>query len=805
MKKITTSVLIVLLLGISAHGEVFTNYYSRNNFLMTSPGAFNEGLLGFSNPANLGFLKSTESRFYWSSDGVDAGSFGNWGFFFGAPNIGFGSQRQEFGDYHVTDYRFTLGFGSDIHCLGIGYGWSSGDKDIIGREKILSVGSIMRPFDFLSFGLVGNFSMQSPWNEGIAELGIRPLGTSRLTLFADAVLERGMRVEDVPWSLGTAIEVVDGINLTGRYFENESFTLGLSIDFGTGGLGSQTHYDKNSDLTHYTYYLRTGGMRHSIFPTMIEKDKRYLPLNLKGRVDYQKYVWFDNKTFRFMDILKDIKAGIDDPRLAAIVINLSGMRALPEHAWEIREELKKAQAAGKKVFVFIDNAGMTSYHLASVADKIILDPIGSLALYGYAANRTYFKGTLEKLGLGFDEWRFFKYKSAAEVLSRDKMSEADYEQRQDFVDDLYETVRNDICTSRRLTNTQFDELINNHVYYLSDMALKAGLVDTLARWSDKDKIIARFMGRGLRGISAERLLANALPSKKWGEKPKIAVVYGLGECAMDSGIKARWLERVINSVAGNSSIKAVVFRVESPGGDGTASDMVAEAIKKCARIKPVIVSQGQIAGSGGYWISMYGDKIIAGPNTLTGSIGVIGGWLYDKGIGEKTGMTSDFVKRGDHADLQTGIRLPLLGFTVPYRNLDKEERDMVEKLFEEHYDVFVNKVAVGRNMTPEEVRKIAEGHFYSGIDGKANGLVDEIGGIMTALAIARKDAGLKPDDEVEIIEIPKYKGLFDFGSKLPSSPISLENDPIYRYLKIISANPGLPIPMMTPGTYPTFE
>jgi len=805
MKKLSTAIFVALLLATSANGEISSNYYSRNDFLMTSAGSFQEGLLGFSNPANLGFLKSAESRFYWSSDGVDASSFGNWGYFFGAPHLGFSVQRQEFNNLHVTDYRLSLGFGSEIHATGIAYGWSSGDNELIGREKILSLGSIMRPFDFLSFGLVGNFSLQSRWDEGIAELGIRPLRTSRLTLFADAALERGMKIKDAPWSLGTVVEIVDGINLTGRYFDSDAFTIGLSIDFGSGGIGSQTYYNKNSNLSHYSYYLRAGGMRPSIFPPRLEKGKRYLPLDMKGRVDYQKYVLFDKKTQRFMDILEDIQAAADDPRLALIALNLSDMKILPEHAWEIREELKKTQRTGKKIIVFIDNAEMTSYHLASVADKIVLDPIGSIALFGYNLNRTFFKGTLEKLGLGFDEWRFFKYKSAAEVLSRDKMSEADFEQRQDYVDDWYALMRDDVCKSRSLTPAQFDELIDNQAYFMAEGALEAGLVDTLARWSDKDKIIGRFIGKSLRRIDAGQLMANALPSRKWGEKPQIAVIYGLGECAMDTGIRARWLERVINSVSQNSSIKAVVFRVDSPGGDGMASDLVAEAIKKCARVKPVIVSQGQVAGSGGYWISMYGNKIIAGPNSITGSIGVIGGWLYDKGLGEKVGMTSDYVKRGEHADLGVGIRLPLLGLTVPARNLTPEERTIVEKLIMENYDVFVNKVAVGRNMKPDEVRKIAEGHFYSGIDGKKIGLVDEIGGLMTALTIARTDAGLKPDEEIEIVEIPKYKGLFDIGSRMPSLPVKFENDPVYQYIKMCSEHRGRPLPMLIPGTYPTIE
>jgi protease-4 len=252
-------------------------------------------------------------------------------------------------------------------------------------------------------------------------------------------------------------------------------------------------------------------------------------------------------------------------------------------------------------------------------------------------------------------------------------------------------------------------------------------------------------------------------------------------------------------------VKAVVFRVDSPGGDGLASDLVAEALKRCAKKKPVIISQGQVAGSGGYWISMYGDEIVAGPNSVTGSIGVIGGWIYDKGISEGIGMTSDFVKRGKHADMGYGITLPFLGLRIPARNLTRDERARAEEIIKDFYDIFVEKVASGRNMTVEEVKKIAEGHFYSGIDGKKIGLVDEIGGLMTALAIARMKAGIEADDEIDIIEMPKYKGWFDVMPDISPFSAELENNEVYQYLKMASERPGRPLPMLLPGTYPTID
>ena len=297
---------------------------------------------------------------------------------------------------------------------------------------------------------------------------------------------------------------------------------------------------------------------------------------------------------------------------------------------------------------------------------------------------------------------------------------------------------------------------------------------------------------------------NAVVPEQWGARPKIALVYGIGVCDMNSGIRARFLEREFLKLRDDNSVKAVVFRVDSPGGSGMASDVVVEALKKCAAEKPVIVSQGQVAGSGGYWISIYGNKILAGPNTITGSIGVIGGWIWDKGISEKLGMTSDHVQRGEHADLMSGVTLPLLGLTIPSRNLRVDERATVEEWIRDHYNDFVAKVADGRGKTKSQADSLAQGRFYSGVQGLENGLVDEIGGLMRALDIAKKDAGIDKDDDFELLQIPQNRGFIDLFSGIPGVK-TVQNDPVIRYLQMISENPYAPLDLMPPGSYPSLE
>jgi len=804
MKK-SCKILILSISLISLSVSTYSqnrSYYLRYDWLMTSPGVYHEGLLGFINPANLGLLYKPEWRFHWMTEGVDAWSIQNWGVFSGVKHAGLGIQRQEYGQYKVYDYKLAIGFGRPSGTVGFSYGWSTGE---VGHERMLTAGSIMRPNRFVSLGLIGSLSLQSKWNEGVAEIGIRPLGTPLLTLFADGAIEYKTKFADAPWSAGAMLEIIPGLNITGRYFENEAFTIALCLNFGKSSIAGQAYYDDNQNPAKYSYSLRFGGMRPSVAAEKADRDKRYVALSLKGLIDYNKYVLFDSGRLRFMDILEDIRAASNDPRVAAVAVNLSGLRVYPEHAWEIREELLRVRQTGRKVFVFIDQQGMTGYHLASAADAVIMDPEGYLNLPGYVLGSTYFKGTLEKLGLGFDEWRFHKYKSMAEVLSREGMSEADREQNQAYVDDWYEMVRGDVCRERSFTAEEFDELIDETIYFTPDMALEAGLVDTLARWTDRDKIIRSLMQRKLHAISPAGLFDRALPPRQWGDKPRIAIVYGIGDCDIDRGIKARWLERVFYKLARDRTVKAVVFRVDSPGGYGIASDMVAQAVKICADRKPVVVSQGQVAASGGYWLSMYADTIVAGPNTVTGSIGVIGGWLYDKSLSDKLGMSTDFVCRGKHADYNFDIRIPFTPLRVPARNLTGEERTKVEKLIGKYYESFAAKVAEARSMTVEEVHEIAEGRFYSGFDGVETGLVDKVGGLTEALKIVADMAGFVSDGDYDIVEIPKSKGLINFGRRSFPFPYSVENDPVIRYLEMLTENPGRPLPMLIPGTYPGLD
>ena len=796
MRPRTLLMILTFVFPALALGQArYPTFHEQSDFLLTSPGALKFGLYGFDNPALPSLLREPDLNFLWSDQTGTWSDFNRWGFFAAAPHIGFGVLHQKAGLRYVTDHRISLAAGNRTISYGVGYGWSGGYVQTYGRSKLVMFGTLIRPNSFLSFGLVGTVSTQSRGtNEGVVDLAARPFSSEVLTLFGDFALQSKQSLANGRWSAGAAIEPLAGVRLTGRYFDTKGFTVGIQLSLGRVGVTTQAHYDQDGKHSHNTYGIRIGA-----FDRTLLKPRRssYVNLNMLGPVKYQRFRFLDNSN-TLSALITGIEAAKQDPAVAGIAINASGLSAIGEMLWEAREKLKDFKSAGKRVIIFIDIASMNEYHFASVADRIVMDTQGRLQIGGYVAGRTFLKGTLEKIGIGYDEWRFFKYKSANESLSRETMSDADREQRQKLVDDSYRLAKTDICESRHLTPQQFDNMINNEVVYTAQDALKKGLVDTLGRWETVKDVITNLEGREKRYVSAGSLEAFVAPTdNRWSEPPKIAVVYALGACAMDDGITARKLVNDVQAVVNDPRVKAIVLRVDSPGGDPMASDYIAEALKKAKGKKPVVVSQGAVAASGGYWLSMYGDTIVAAPNTITGSIGVIGGWIYNRGIKETLGMSTDHVKAGDHADLGFGFSLPFIGLGLPDRNLTDIERARVEHLIRTLYREFTEKVATGRNKSVEYVESIAQGRVWSGYDASQNGLVDVLGSLETAITLAKEKAGIRKDQEVTIVELPK-KGLLDFSQFIPRLVgVKVEQkDPLMEHLKFLLQHNGQPMPVL---------
>jgi protease IV len=784
--------IVLTLTAISFSQNRFPSYYDQGRFNLTSPGAMRYGLYGADNPALLSTVNSPDLLFTWS-DQNGWGHIGHWGIFAAVPYFSFNLNREISSGYSVTDYKLNAGMGNSAFGLGIGYGWSNGDENFFGRSKLFTTGTFFRPTRYISAGIFGNFPSEGR-NEGIIDLAVRPFGNEFLSVFGDYVFRESSQAEDIRWSAGIALEMIPGIRITGRYFDRDFISTGLEFSLGRTGLSTQAHFRKD-EYSYNTYGIRIGSYDRNIFDHL-KKKEAFVELNLLGGMKYQRFQFLDNSN-TLKDFLSYIRAAREDKISAGVVLNLSGMSINREMIWELRKELQELKNSGKKIYVYFDRLDINGYHLASVADKIFMDPVGSLSIEGYLFGRTYFAGALDKIGIGFRELRYFKYKSAYESYAREEMSEGDEEQWGAILDTYYNLAADDISSSRNFSRAKFDSIVNHNPYFLPEEAVSWGLVDSLARFDRVKEIVKDIEGDDKYYISPGTLAEFRNPEDNyWGEKPAVAVIYALGVCAMDEGINARQLVKQVESAYLNKRIKAIVLRVDSPGGDALASDLISEKMKEHKYSKPVIVSQGYIAGSGGYWLSMYADTIVAAPNTITGSIGVIGAWVYNKDLKEKLGVTTDYLKRGEYADLLFGMTVPLIGLKLPDKDLTEYQESQFRIRIESMYKEFVKKVSDGRKKSYEQIEDIAQGRVWSGKDGLKNGLVDVLGNLNTAVDIAVKKAGLE-NEEYEIIEYPE-PGFIDFNIFLPRIPglqINTE-DPVLQDLKFRIENMGKPSPML---------
>lgn len=808
--------------------EHIPDYVGESRFFAGSPGATGGAAGAYFNPAVWAMMKRGEVAFSWNDRSTRESRLDNWGLFMGGGGFGFSMRRVEVPNglrceqnglrcgqlAGVMDYQFALAGGDRETAFGVAYTFTRGDDyPIMQRDKRLTLGSLWRPCRHASIGAATTFSLERDERLAVADLGLRPFGTPFATLFGDVSFNEMSQFDDFQWGGGIELEPFSGIRVAFKAEEHGfSARLGLTID--KLGFHVVPHYNEDDELASTSYLVRSGPLVSGLPVKAIFGHRgTFLKMKMKGHLSYQKAKHFDEKKHPLIDLLQEIEDAKNDPQVGGIALDLTdfysgwGWVSGPELIWELREKLIDFKTSGKKVIVYFERVGMWEYYLASVGDKIWMDPVGMIVLPGFNMGRTFWKNFFGKIGIGVDEWRFFKYKSAFEVLSRENMSEADREQRQELVDDFYDEFAKDIAATHRMSRAKFDSLINHEIVFLPDEAVKFGLVDTIGR-KDKAKKFAKEVSgkKHIHFMSYKSLLEERDERDEWGEPPRIALVYALGICDLKTGIRGRYTSRVLSKLAKNKRVKAVVLRADSPGGDALPSDLVDEQVKKVSKKKPMIVTQGNVAASGGYWISMNADEIFVSPYTITASIGVIGGWLYNDGFGDKIGFTYDHVQKGKHADLGGGIRLPFIGVQVPDRPLTDEERGKVETLMMKMYRNFMEKVAKGRNLETDYVDEVGQGRVYMGRRGLELKLVDRIGGLDDAIKLAKERANISPKRYVEIVEYPKRK-FIDFDALFKrSGPFGwlmknkIENKADYELevFKRMSRQSGMPLYMIPP-------
>lgn len=442
----------------------------------------------------------------------------------------------------------------------------------------------------------------------------------------------------------------------------------------------------------------------------------------------------------------------------------SGFAALKE----VREAIESFTAAGKPVKAHLDYAGTREFYLASVADELVLDPYGAVVMPGLASQPMFFAGTFEKLGIGVQVTRVGKYKSAVEPYTLRQMSPENRAQIQKLLDDVWATLTTSVEQARKLPAGTLQKAVDAKGLIRAEDALKLKLVDRIAYL---DEMLAELKAAtGRQGTNqpfkqialkdyARLVSGGGLTAKRQGEgkielspgsRGKIAIVYAEGEIVDGNGNEEGFVyggktSRLLRQIRQDDSISAVVLRVNSPGGSVTASEAILREIRLIHKSKPVVVSMGTVAASGGYWIATASDRVFAEPTTITGSIGVFGLFLNFQGLAtEKLGLTFDTVKTGKFADAATIIRPKT-----------EEELTVFQSAVDWVYEQFIGKVTEARKLDRQVVEEIAQGRVWSGSEALKLKLVDELGGLADAVKYTAGKAGL--GDNFRVAEYPHKK------------------------------------------------
>ena len=436
------------------------------------------------------------------------------------------------------------------------------------------------------------------------------------------------------------------------------------------------------------------------------------------------------------NILSNIRLAKNDDKILGIWLDDAQLAMAPASAKAIRDALLDFKQSGKWIIASAKNYGETNYYVASVADRICLDPTGAVAWHGLVAQKMYYTRLFEKIGVKMNILKVGTFKSAVEPFFRTSMSEADKMQTKQYLDGIWSEYKQAVGASRHLTVEQLDALADRVMGLQSaEENLKAGLVDTLIYMQDIDSLLRVYTGtKDYKTLTTGKLALVERPKAK--AKDKIAVLYLEGDITDETGdgIVGKKVVKTLKKIQKNDDVKALVLRVNSPGGSADASEQIWHAIQNIkANNIPVVVSMGDYAASGGYYISCGADYIYAEPTTITGSIGIFGTIPDVSKLREKIGVDIDGITTNKHSDMD---------FMVA-KGMTSEEEAILQAMIERGYDLFTRRCAEGRHVEQNYIKSIGEGRVWLGAKGKEIGIVDEMGNIDDAIAKAVELAGLE--------------------------------------------------------------
>ena len=506
-----------------------------------------------------------------------------------------------------------------------------------------------------------------------------------------------------------------------------------------------------------------GGMVATTEVATVVKENSVFVLDLKGSVveryeenPFEQLMSEEITTRGLEDILASIEKAKNDPKIKGMLINAEAFACSTASLQDIRTAIANFKESGKFVVAYSGAYTQGAYYVSTVADKVFLNPSGSISWHGLSAQTMFLKDLLAKVGVKMQIFRVGTYKSAVEPFIATEMSPANREQTLAFTQSIWNEIVSEVSESRNISVEKLNEMADKCMdFQPAEAYVENGLADQLMY---KDEVLSYL--KKLTNISEKSTLNTltlddmknlAVPSTAKG-RDVIAVYYAFGEIdnaadPYNEGIVSEKVTKHLRDLRNDDNVKAVVLRVNSPGGSAYGSEQIWREVSLLKEKKPVVVSMGDYAASGGYYISCNADSIVADPTTLTGSIGIFGMFPNVKGLTDKIGLSFDVVKTNTYAD-----------FGAMGRPLNDGEKALMQNMVNEGYELFVKRCAEGRGMTTDEIKKIAEGRVWTGTKAKELGLVDELGGLDKALEIAIGKAGL---DAYTVMSYPGKKSFFD--------------------------------------------
>lgn len=433
------------------------------------------------------------------------------------------------------------------------------------------------------------------------------------------------------------------------------------------------------------------------------------------------------------DIMASIDKATDNDNIKGIYLHIGNFSASTASIQEIYNGLERFKKTGRFIVAYADAYGNGTYYLSSIADKVYMNPSGILALTGINISTVFFKDLLSKIGVEMQIFKVGTFKSAVEPFTQTSMSEANRLQLTTFINSIWTEITKTIARNRGISDTEVN-LYADSGLFLDDAqtAVQHKLIDSLVYSSDMKEIIEKRVDKDYKTLTINDM--KLVAQNKEYSKNRIAIVYAVGEIDgsnKNDGIDSEDISEDLLDIADNDKIKAVVLRINSPGGSAYGSEQIWKAVSVVKSKKPIVVSMGDYAASGGYYIACNTDRIFAQPTTLTGSIGIFGIFPNIGGLTDKLGIKFDNVKTNKYSD-----------FGATYRPMNTEERVILQRYINNGYELFTKRCAEGRNMNIDSLKAIAEGRIYSGTDAMRLGLVDEMGGLEEAIAFAAKKANI---------------------------------------------------------------